>query len=315
MKLLERYRGALVGLAAGDALGTTLEFAAPGTFEPIDDMHGCGPFALEPGQWTDDTSMALCLADSLLDCDGFDPVDQLRRYVRWFREGYRSSNGKCFDIGITVRNALVRFERTGECWCGATDAMSAGNGSIMRLAPVPLFFAPDKVLAIERAGDSSRTTHAVQDAVDACRYLAALILGALEGRSKTELLRPLFAPLAGQWNAAPLSPSITEVAGGTFLRREPPHIKGSGYVVRSLEAALWAFAKSTSFEHGALLAVNLGDDADTTGAVYGQIAGAYYGAEGIPERWRSKLANVDALEDLANRLWIRSTDRTPWRYS
>jgi ADP-ribosylglycohydrolase len=314
MNELERYRGALLGLATGDALGTTLEFAAPGTFERIDDMCGGGPFALEPGQWTDDTSMAMCLADSLLECDGFDPVDQLKKYVRWFREGYRSSNGTCFDIGITTRNALLRFERTGEGWCGATDPRSAGNGSIRRLAPVPLFFASDKVVAIARAGDSSKTTHAVQDAVDACRYLAALILGALEGRSKTELLQPLFAPLVWQWNDAPLSPNITEVAGGTFLRREPPHIKGSGHVVRSLEAALWAFAKSTSFEHGALLAVNLGDDADTTGAVYGQIAGAYYGAEGIPERWRSKLAHVDALEDLANRLWMRSTDRTAWRY-
>jgi ADP-ribosylglycohydrolase len=85
----------------------------------------------------------------------------------------------------------------------------------------------------------------------------------------------LFAPIPGQWHDEPLSPNIAEVAGGTFLRREPPHIKGSGHVVRSLEAALWAFAKSTSFEDGALLAVNLGDDADTTGAVYGQIAGAY----------------------------------------
>ena len=200
MNLLERYRGALIGLATGDALGTTLEFASPGTFEPIDDMCGGGPFALEPGQWTDDTSMALCLADSLLECDGFDPIDQLRRYVRWFRDGYHSSNGKCFDIGVTVRNALTRFERTGESWCGATDAMSAGNGSIMRLAPVPLFFAPDKVLAIARAGDSSRTTHAVDDAVHACRYLAALILGALEGRSKSELLQPMFALLSGRGN-------------------------------------------------------------------------------------------------------------------
>ena len=314
MNLLERYRGALVGLAAGDALGTTLEFAAPGTFEPIDDMHGGGPFALEPGQWTDDTSMALCLADSLLECDGFDPVDQLTRYVRWFREGYHSSIGRCFDIGITVRDALLRFEKTGEPWCGSTDSMSAGNGSIMRLAPVPLFFAPNKSVAIARAGDSSRTTHAVHDAVDACRYLAALILGALEGRSKTELLEPLFTPLRGQWNDEPLSASIAEVAGGTFLRRKPPHIKGSGHVVRSLEAALWAFAKSTSFEQGALLAVNLGDDADTTGAVYGQIAGAFYGAEAIPGRWRSKLAHLDALEDSARRLWMRSTDRSAWRH-
>ena len=184
MNLLERYRGALIGLAAGDALGTTLEFAPPGTFEPIDDMHGGGPFALEPGQWTDDTSMALCLADSLLECDGFDPVDQLRRFVRWYREGYHSSTGRCFDIGVTVRRALIRFETTGESWCGSTDPMSAGNGSIMRLAPVPLFFAPNPGVAIARAGDSSRTTHGVNDAVDACRLSGSANAGGIAGTTQ-----------------------------------------------------------------------------------------------------------------------------------
>jgi ADP-ribosylglycohydrolase len=302
MNILDRYRGALLGLAAGDALGTTLEFSAPGTFEPIDDMQGGGPFALDAGQWTDDTSMALCLAESLLECGRFDPVDQLRRYVRWYREGYHSSTGRCFDIGVAVRGALVRFEKTNEPWCGSNDPMSAGNGSIMRLAPVPLFFAQSPAIAIARAGDSSRTTHAVLDAVDACRYLAALIVGALEGRPRAELFGSMFTPVHGRWANEPLSPNIAEIASGSFLRRQPPHIKGSGHVVRSLEAALWAFAKSTSFEDGVLLAVNLGDDADTTGAVYGQIAGAYYGAEGIPERWRSKLAHVGTLEDFAERL-------------
>ena len=113
---------------------------------------------------------------------------------------------------------------------------------------------------------------------------------------------PMFTPVDGLWNEEPLSTNIAEIAGGSFLRRDPPDIKGSGYVVRSLEAALWAFAKSTSFEHGALLAVNLGNDADTTGAVYGQIAGAYYGVDGIPERWRRKLAQLDLLESFAIRL-------------
>jgi ADP-ribosyl-[dinitrogen reductase] hydrolase len=307
MHLLDRYRGALLGLATGDALGTSLEFCPPGTFAPIDDMRGGGPFALAPGQWTDDTSMALCLAESLLDCDGFDPRDQLRRYVRWYREGYCSSIGRCFDIGATVRMALERFEQSGEPWCGSTNRMAAGNGSIMRLAPVPLFFAGDPARAIAAAADSSRTTHAVLDACDACRYLAGLIVGGLEGRPKEDLLAPFFAPVTGLWDAAPLSPSIADIANGSFRHREPPHIKGSGHVVRSLEAALWAFAKSTSFEDGALLAVNLGDDADTTGAVYGQIAGAFYGAAGIPERWRSKLARLDTLEDTATRLWRRAT--------
>jgi ADP-ribosylglycohydrolase len=292
----------MLGLAAGDALGTTIEFKLPGTFTPVTDMVGGGPFNLEPGEWTDDTSMALCLAESLLEMDGFDAIDQLARYVRWKRTGLHSSNGVCFDVGGTVRAALARFERYGDPWSGSTDPSTAGNGSIMRLAPVPLFFARRPEAAIRRAAESSRTTHGAPEAVDACRCLAGLIVGALQGRSKKELLAPLFTPVAGLWNREPLAPGIHEIAAGSFLRREPPDIRGTGYVVESLEAALWAFAKSTSFEHGAFLAVNLGDDADTTGAVYGQLAGAYYGAAAIPPGWRSKLAHLGTLENLAARL-------------
>jgi ADP-ribosylglycohydrolase len=298
----DRFRGALLGLAAGDALGTTLEFKRPGTFEPITDMVGGGPFRLRPGEWTDDTSMALCLAESLIECDGFGPIDQLRRYVRWYREGHNSSTGHCFDIGNTVRAALSRFERTGDPWCGSTDPDTAGNGSIMRLAPVPLFFAHDPVRAVAEAADSSRTTHGAPEAVDACRYLAALIVGAVEGRSKDELLQPHFAPVPRMSDTQPLAPAIAQIAGGSFRDREPPEIAGTGYVVRSLEAALWAFAKSTTFEDGALLAVNLGDDADTTGAVYGQLAGALYGVDAIPSRWRSVMAMREKLERYADDL-------------
>ncbi len=167
MNLRDRYVGALVGLAVGDALGTTLEFRRPGTFEPITDMVGGGPFGLKPGQWTDDTSMALCLAESLLECRGFDGRDQLQRYVRWRDEGHWSSAGRCFDIGSTVSDALKTFERTGAPFSGRTDERSAGNGSLMRLAPVPLFFARDADLAIRMAADSSRTTHGTAMAVDA----------------------------------------------------------------------------------------------------------------------------------------------------
>ena len=111
-RLRNRYHGTLLGLATGDALGTTLEFRRPATFAPIDDIVGGGPFHLAPGKWTDDTSMALCLAESLIGRRGFDPLDQLERYVRWWRDGHLSSNGRCFDIGTTVRTALARFERT-----------------------------------------------------------------------------------------------------------------------------------------------------------------------------------------------------------
>ncbi|MGH7464336.1 MAG: ADP-ribosylglycohydrolase family protein, partial [Longimicrobiales bacterium] len=126
----DRTRGALLGLAVGDALGATVEFMSPGTFEPVTDMIGGGPHGLQPGEWTDDTSMALCLAWSLVDIGGFEPADQMRRYVRWYREGYMSSTGSCFDIGNTTRAALHRIERDGEPFAGSTDPRAAGNGSI-----------------------------------------------------------------------------------------------------------------------------------------------------------------------------------------
>jgi ADP-ribosylglycohydrolase len=302
MERIARYRGALLGLAAGDAVGTTLEFTPPDSVTPIQDMVGGGPFHLQPGQWTDDTSMALCLAESLIACRGFDPVDQLTRYVRWWREGHLSSTGACFDIGTTVREALSTFERTGRADSGVTHGQSAGNGSIMRLAPVPLFFARDAAAAIRQAGESSRTTHGVVAAVDACRYLGALLMGAVQGVGKEELLGARYSPVPGLWAAEPLTPAIDEVAAGSFKERDPPDIRGTGYVVRSLEAALWAFYHTSTFRAGCLLAANLGDDADTTAAVYGQLAGAFYGEEGIPAEWCARLAHRTLIEDYAEQL-------------
>ena len=303
MQQIERYRGSLLGLATGDAVGTTLEFEPPGTFTPINDMVGGGPFRLKPGQWTDDTSMALCLAESLIEQKGFSPTHQLEKYVKWYREGHLSSTGECFDIGNTTYSALQQFENTRAPYCGSTDSRSAGNGSIMRLAPVPLFFAQNPKEAIAKSADSSRTTHGAATAVDACRYLGALLVGAVNGVSREELLQEHYSPIPGYWEENPLVEEIDEIAAGSFKHRQPPEIKGTGYVVKSLEAALWAFYHSQTFEEGCLLAVNLGDDADTTGAVYGQLAGAFYGEQGIPESWRLKLAYRDRIEYLAEQLF------------
>jgi len=301
----DRYRGALIGLATGDALGTTLEFKPPGTFTPITDMIGGGPFHLEPGEWTDDTSMALCLAESLIEKRGFDAKDQMDRYCAWHERGYLSSTGDCFDIGNTVSDALRAYRSTGNPFSGSEDPNRAGNGSLMRLAPVPLFFASNPKQAIHYAGESSRTTHGARAAVDACRYFAGLLVGALKGKSKSELLSPCFNPTDEPdfWNKSALDPKIAAIAAGSFEKKDPPVIKGTGYVIDSLEAALWAFDRSTSFRDGALLAVNLGDDADTTGAVYGQIAGAFYGIDQIPAEWRTKLAKLPLIIDLADRLY------------
>ena len=300
----DRFRGCLLGLAAGDALGTTLEFKKPGTFQPIDDMVGGGPFGLKPGQWTDDTSMALCLAESLIESGGFDAADQMRRYVRWWREGHLSSSSEpAFDIGNTVAGALSSFENTGEPYSGSADSRSAGNGSLMRLAPAPMWFAGDPAEAIERSAESLRTTHGAEEAVDACRYFGGLLVGALRGVDKETLLGARYCPVEGLWERSPLAEKIAGIADGSFKRREPPDIRARGYVVDSLEAALWAFHRSRSYRDGALLAVNLGDDADTVGAIYGQIAGAYYGVGAIPAGWRELLTMSAKIASMADSLY------------
>ena len=303
METIDRYRGCLLGLAVGDAVGTTVEFRAPGTFEPLTDMVGGGPFRLEPGQWTDDTSMALCLAESLIARQGFDPLDQMQRYTRWYREGHLSSTGTCFDIGNTVRDALLQFERTRKAYSGSTHPMAAGNGSLMRLAPAPLAYARAPREAIRKAGESSRTTHGAAAAIAACRYFAALIVGAVGGVSQKKLLSKAFSPAPDLWEVYPLVKEIDEIAMGSFKTRQPPEIAGTGYVVRSLEAALWAFYHSEDFREGCLLAANLGNDADTTAAIYGQLAGAYYGWQGIPAAWREQVALRGTILQMAAQLW------------
>jgi len=303
----DRFSGCLLGLAVGDAVGTTLEFRPPGSFQQIDDMVGGGPFGLQPGEWTDDTSMALCLADSLLNCRGFDARDQMERYSRWEADGYLSSNGLCFDIGNTVQRALSYSRFHDEPFAGSLDPRSAGNGSLMRLAPVPMFYRNDATAAVRYSAQSSRTTHGALTCLDACRYFGGLLWAAMNGASKDELLSSGFSPVDGLWEQEPLCGEIAEIAAGSFKWMQPPEIRGSGYVVRSLEAALWAFYQASDFRSGCLLAVNLGDDADTTGAIYGQIAGAHYGAENIPASWREKLAHREMIERFAAELFLQAS--------
>ena len=300
--MLDRFRGALVGMAVGDAVGTTVEFMPPGSFHPVTDMVGGGPFNLEPGEWTDDTSMALCLAESLVECGGFDPADQMSRYVRWYRDGYWSSNGVCFDIGNATRSALERFEGSGEAFSGSTAEHTAGNGSVMRLAPVPLFYADRPEEAVRLSGESSRTTHGAPQSVDGCRYFGGLILAAAEGATKADILGDRYTPTGSWQDFESWHPAIEEVARGSFKRRNPPEITGAGYVVRTIEAALWAFHNSDSFAEGLLKVVNLGDDADTTGAVYGQLAGCFYGLAGIPAEWADRIALRGEILEMAERL-------------
>jgi ADP-ribosyl-[dinitrogen reductase] hydrolase len=290
-----RYRGCLLGLACGDAVGTTVEFSERGSFPPVTDMVGGGPFHLPAGAWTDDTSMALCLATSLVELGKFDPVDQMRRYCEWHERGYLSSTGRCFDIGLTIRDALARFQKSGKAFAGLPEPQAAGNGCIMRLAPVPMFFHPDAAEAVRWAGESSRTTHGAAECIEACQLLASMICTALSGRSKDEVL---FTHEPNRFESA----KVRAIAAGDYWGKNAETISGSGYVIHCLEASAWCFWNANSFREAVLLAVNLGDDADTTGAVCGQIAGAFYGDEGIPPEWLSRLVMAEEICSLADRL-------------
>lgn len=299
--LRDRFRGCLIGLAIGDALGTSVEFMPRGSFELLTGICGGGPFNLEPGQWTDDTSMALCLATSLLECGGFDARDQMERYKRWYLDGYLSSTGTCFDKGRTVRDAIWRYIDKNEPFCGSTDPSTAGNGSIMRLAPVPMFFFKDGVdTIVDFCGESSRVTHGASECVDACEVLGEMIFRALKGLSKTDVLNPEAD--------AVLESSIDGIAHGAYQTKSRSEIFGTGYVVHTLEAAAWCVYHSATFEEAVLLAANLGGDADTIGAVCGQLAGALYGATSVPNDWKSVLCKYDMIQDLADRLYARNLD-------
>ncbi|MFP6901840.1 MAG: ADP-ribosylglycohydrolase family protein, partial [Opitutales bacterium] len=299
-----KIRGSILGLAVGDALGAPLEFMEPSTFEPLDDMEG-GAWGgrLEAGDWTDDTSLALCLGYSLLESKGFDLRDQIQRYVRWYKKGYMSSVGECFDIGGATANALDRFvnDKTKCPWAGSTSKRRGGNGSLMRLAPVPLLYHADDDQAVRLSGDSSYTTHGALTAVDSCRFYGLLIAKALGGESKEALLDPSLAT-SGPFENDPLEEEVLEIALGSYKEKDPPEVKAGGYVIRTLEAALWAFHRTETFEEGVLKAINLGDDADTVGAIFGQLAGAYYGFEAIPRKWRDQVTEFDLLIRLADGL-------------
>lgn len=297
MEQRDRFRGCLLGLAAGDAVGTTVEFKPRGSFEPVTGMVGGGPFHLQPGQWTDDTSMALCLGYSLVETGGFDADDQMQRYVRWWRDGYMSSIGECFDIGNTIRDALSRYKKTGDPYSGSTSTWSAGNGCIMRLAPVPMFYWRDRTKAISHSAESSRTTHGTAECLDACRLFSSIIFKALAGLSRE-------AVLFDNGDLDLPSDKIRAIADGGYVSKNRGQIRGSGYVVESLEASLWCFLQTNTFEDAILTAVNLGDDADTTGAVCGQVAGAFYGQDAIPAKWREKLTMGQEIADLADRLFM-----------
>lgn len=292
--LQDRAIGCLLGLAVGDALGTTLEFSTRDAGPPLTDLVGGGPFHLPAGTWTDDTSMALALADTLIWRRQLDPADLMNRFVNWWKWGEYSATGECFDIGITTRVALAKFEDGGDPIAGSTDPHSAGNGSLMRLAPVAIWgVQAGKDLMRDAARLQSATTHGAAQCLDACEGYALILRAAILGAPLHEAIEAA----TGIGDAV-----IGPILAGGWKGKSRDAILSTGYVAHSLEAALWCVDQTRSYRDAVLLAANLGDDADTTAAITGQLAGAFYGSSDILPEWRSKLAWHDDIMEKALKL-------------
>ncbi len=294
----------LLGLACGDALGTTLEFTERGSQEHHTDIIGGGVFKLNAGEWTDDTSMALCISKSLQE-DGFSLKGQMDNYVKWMRHGYLSSNGRCFDIGLTTSNAIKQYLHLENPKAGSKEIHHSGNGSIMRLAPIPIYFHKDIKKTIQYSAESSLTTHGSRECIESCMFLGAILnlfINNVNNKSKEELL--FNSNLENILNLK--EPKVIQLLNGdSWLKLKYEELPNTGYVIDTLISSLWCLYYSNNFEESLILAVNLCGDADTIGAVCGQLAGAYYGYEQIPEHWKSILKESTYIQKEAYSLFYQ----------
>jgi ADP-ribosyl-[dinitrogen reductase] hydrolase len=285
--LRARYQGGLHGLAACDALAAATQFRRAGSFAPVGDVLGGGPFDLPRGGWSDDTAMALCLAESLLARGGCDVADQRERYGRWQAQGYLSATGQCLGITAATAQALAGGP--------AGEAGSAPGEALARLLPVVLLAWPQPGPMQQWAVDSARVTTGSRITLDAARVLAHMLQAALLGAPPARIV----GHEPGRYAGDPLCAPVAQLACSPALERPAP--QGS-QALDVLALARWCFASTSSFRAGALQAANLGGDADMVCAVFGQLAGLHYGFEAIPRGWRQVLSHAEQITDLADGL-------------
>ena len=296
----QKRLGAFWGLAIGDALGAPIEFYPRDRLPEIREMTGGGKFNLPPGAWTDDTSMALCLGHSLIHNPTLDSADLLNRFWDWATKNELCSQDKAFGFGQNTLRTLMKFYKTGQLTADSTGKHSDGNGSIMRLSPVAIVHYDNIEETRRVARKQSFTTHASQKGADCCELLGMLLCHLFSGLSLSETLTSVQDhQVVKSWD-----PEVQDIVNGTWVQKTRQDIESTGYVIHTLEAALWSIHHTISFEDALILAVNLGHDADTVGAVSGQIAGALYGVQAIPQRWMNTLAKHEILEACAKGLVV-----------
>jgi ADP-ribosylglycohydrolase len=282
--LRDRVRGMLLGLAAGDAL-----FHA---------AHG-----LPADAWSDKTAMALCLADSLLACDGPDAAHQVACYRDWQHRGLWSSTGTSVGISAATSRALAAAQWSGNPYAGSHDPAHADAEPLARIGPAVAWFSADPRQGIDAAVNCARITHQAPLTLDSVRYLAALLAGALAGRDKATLLAADFTPVPESWRPDSLRSPLRELAAGAWRGRAPRRLHRSKLAaVAALESALSAFEVGADFAQCLAAAASRPGDAQVAAAITGQLAGAYYGAAALPAGMREGLARAAEIEALADRL-------------
>lgn len=275
----------LLGLAIGDAFGGPYEFKRKGDYVVSEDYSTGGNFSLSKGEYTDDTSMALCLANSLIERQTFDIKDQLTKYLNWYKKGYMSTRNHCFDIGGQTRSALEHFKYYGK-YSQKENYHAGGNGTIMRLGPIAMFYKTKKEVLLY-SGLSAEITHYNEFNIECSQFFGYTLFLLLNNKSKQEVLRLLKEE---EW-----CPLLKEVFS---FEEELP----TGYVLNTLKVAFKGFFEYDNFLDGLKYVVSLGEDADTVGAVYGQMAGAFYGFEGIPQHLKDGLMNYSLIEEISENL-------------
>ncbi|WP_027395582.1 ADP-ribosylglycohydrolase family protein [Aquimarina latercula] len=306
--LLEKIKGGIFGLVVGDALGVPYEFLDRDQMDkrPARDMIGYGTHNQPEGTWSDDSSLTFCLMDSL--CNGYDLEDIASKFTAWFYENLWTPRGFVFDIGITTKNAIYQYKRgmTPDL-CGGLDEYSNGNGSLMRILPLVYFLRDEDDINVryDIVKRVSSITHGHLRSVFSCFIYIEYALLLLEGKDKFKAYEAIRKPIVEFAKQNDFNPNEIQLFGrileDDISKQDRFNIKGTGYVLRSLEAAFWCLLTSDSYEECILKAVNLGEDTDTTAAITGGLAGLYFGYDTIPETWKFQLARFEDVENLIER--------------
>ncbi len=308
-KMKNKIESALLGLAVGDALGVPVEFESRTYLKenPVTDMFGFGTHHQPIGTWSDDSSLAFCLAESL--CSGYNLNDIARNFVKWYSAELWTPHGQVFDIGIATRNAILNIAKGHQPdLCGGFSESDNGNGSLMRILPLVLYLQKENDIEIiyQKVKEVSSITHAHFRSVLACFIYIVFCLEILKDKDKFESYKKMQFILSEFLKDKSFNPVEVElfdrILKNDISKYNVNEIHSSGYVLHSLEASIWCFLNSDSYQETVLKAVNLGQDTDTTGAIAGGLAGIYYGLDDIPHKWIDNLARVNDIKDLAERL-------------